>query len=342
MKVLMLVDMEGASGITTDRLSWTRCHSDDWERFGRDRITADVAAAVRGVLAGGAEAVTVVDTHDTGDSLRPENLPPGAKVVGIHELLADGGASDHGLLFMVGLHAKARPSPSDPETAILPHTVHAPIEDLRYGHRSIGEIGMFAGYFGFLGLPLGLVTGDRAACDEARDLAATVEVAPVKDRLADGSEIALGDQEATALIAERAEAAVRRVAGKAPVVFPQPLRLEVTFRRPEMTAFELPSFMDRVDDRTLGATAENASQGLMVFYTGFQPGYMPAVQRLQDDDRAWLEGLKARFPSIDWAAPAFVAERERHGLVLSLGLWTADKRREAEAFLERRHTHQEG
>ena len=25
MKVLMLVDMEGASGVTTDRLSWTRC-----------------------------------------------------------------------------------------------------------------------------------------------------------------------------------------------------------------------------------------------------------------------------------------------------------------------------
>ncbi len=313
MKVLMLVDMEGASGVTTDRLSWTRCHSDDWERFGRDRITADVSAAVRGVLAGGAEAVAVVDTHDTGDSLRPENLPRGAKVVGIHELLV-GGAADHDLLLMVGLHAKERPSLFDPGTGILPHTVHAPIEDLRYGGRSIGEIGMFAGYFGFLGLPFGLVTGDRAACDEARDLAATVEVAPVKERFADGSEVALGDKEATVLITERAESAVRRVAEKTPIVFPTPLRLEVTFRRPEMTAFELPSFMDRVDDRTVGALAENASRALFVFYAGFQPAYMPIVQRLQDDDRAWLEGLKTRFPAIDWTSPAFLAERGRHGL----------------------------
>jgi len=53
MKALVLVDMEGSTGITSDRLSCTRVHTDDWERFGRDRITADVAAAVRGALAGG-------------------------------------------------------------------------------------------------------------------------------------------------------------------------------------------------------------------------------------------------------------------------------------------------
>ena len=73
-KALILADLEGASGITNDRLSWTRVHTEDWERFGRDRITADVAAAARGALAGGAEAVTVTDVHDIGDSLRPHTV----------------------------------------------------------------------------------------------------------------------------------------------------------------------------------------------------------------------------------------------------------------------------
>jgi D-aminopeptidase len=94
MKALILVDMEGASGITTDRLSWTRVHTEDWERFGRGRVTADVTAAARGALAGGAEAVTVMDMHDTGDSIRPEKLPAGARLVGLGDsLIPRSGAS---------------------------------------------------------------------------------------------------------------------------------------------------------------------------------------------------------------------------------------------------------
>ena len=122
MKALIVVDMEGASGITTDRLSWTRVHTEDWERFGRDRITADVAATARGALAGGAEAVTVMDMHDTGDSLRPEKLPAGARLVGLGDTLIPFGGIDsqHKILLMVGFHAKAVASLSDPGTAILP------------------------------------------------------------------------------------------------------------------------------------------------------------------------------------------------------------------------------
>ena len=292
MKALILVDMEGASGITTDRLSWTRVHTEDWERFGRDRITADVAATARGALAGGAEAVTVMDMHDTGDSIRPEKLPAGARLVGLGDTLIPFGGIDsqHKILLMVGFHAKAVASLSDPGTAILPHTVHDPIADIRYNGRSLGEIGLFAGSFGALasrdsaGLAWGLLTGDKAACDEARDLSATVEVAAVKERLTDGSERLLDEAESATLIAERAEAAVRKAAEKTPLAFQGPIRLEVAFRRPEMTGFELPPYVDRADDRTVGLWAPDGFMALFLFYY-LQPHYMPVVKRLKEGSR---------------------------------------------------------
>ncbi len=290
MKALILVDLEGASGITNDRLSWTRVHTEDWERYGRDRITADVAAAARGALAGGAEAVTVMDLHDSGDSIRPEKLPAGAKLIGLMDTLVPFGGIDsqHRILLMVGFHAKAVASPTDPGLAILPHTIHSPIADMRYGGRSVGEIGLYAACFGALGHgpgtmgpSLGLVTGDEAACDEARDLSPAVEVAPVKRRLADGAERLLDDREAATLIFERAEVAVRKAGEKAPLLFPEPLRLEVSFRQPELTGFELPPHVDRVDDRTVGLWAPDAFMALFLFYY-LQPLYMPIAQRLKE------------------------------------------------------------
>ncbi len=284
MKAIIIADMEGISGISTDRISWVNCHQGDWEPLGRDRMTADVAAVAQAALAGGAEAVTIFDFHHTADSIRAEALPAGARLQGTFEYLVPFGGLDrqHSILLLVGAHAKAAPSPDDPGSAIFPHTVHSPVADLRYGGRSVGEIGMVAGFFGTLGVPLGLCTGDKAACDEARGLCPAVEVAQVKERRVDGSEHLMEVGEATRLIGTRAEAAVRKASEKTPVTFPTPLRLELTLRRPEMTDFELPPYMDRVDDRTVGSWVLSPFHALLVYYEGFQPYYMPAVKRLEE------------------------------------------------------------
>lgn len=273
----MVVDMEGVSEITTPRVSWVWNGTEDWERFGRDRVTADVVAAGRGALAGGAERVTVVEFHNQRNSVRPEALPEGVDLVRMDDYLVPLGGirRDHGLLFMVGFHAKAG------TPGILAHTVHDPVEDIRLNGVSVGEIGFFAASFGVLGLGLALVTGDRAACEEASALARTVETAAVKERLADGSETALPLEEAVALIEARAAAAVRRSDEAGVVDLGRPVRLEVRLRRPEMTSFELPPYLERVDDRTLAAWAPDAYQAVSLYYSGLQPLYVPCVERLR-------------------------------------------------------------
>jgi len=148
----------------------------------------------------------------------------------------------------------------------------------------VGEIGLFAAAFGTLGLRFALVTGDRGACDEVLALAPGVEVAAVKERLTDGTETFLPLAEAGELIARRARVAAGRWGDFVPLTFGQPVRLEVRLARPEMTEFEVPPYMERVDDRTVAAWAPSAHSAVSLYYDGFQPLYMPCVNRLQEQE----------------------------------------------------------
>jgi D-aminopeptidase len=80
MRVALSADMEGVSQL------------DDWRavvafdpaywREGRAQYEAEVAAAARGLLAGGADEVVVFDNHASGNpvNVRPESLPAGARL----------------------------------------------------------------------------------------------------------------------------------------------------------------------------------------------------------------------------------------------------------------------
>jgi D-amino peptidase len=330
MRVLMIVDMEGASGITTPRRSWVFNGTEDWERFGRDRITADVAAASRGALAGGAEGVSIIDFHNQRNSIRAESLPGGAVIARFDDYPVPLGGINrsHELLFLVGFHAKAN------APGILAHTINDPIDDVRVNGRSVGEIGMFAGSCGTLGLRAVLVTGDRTACDEARSLSPGIVVAAVKERLADGTETTLPDEETAALISTRAQEAVREGQAVDPLDLGRPVRLEVALRRPELTDFALPPYFERVDERTLGAWTPDTYYAVTLVYA-LGPLYMTCYERLMEDDQRWWAGLKARYPSQVWESPELASAREQHGLTHWMGYWTGDRRRAMEQLLDR-------
>jgi D-aminopeptidase len=69
MRVVLSADMEGISQISSLREILATC-PEYWDA-GRAKLTADVAAAAEGLLAGGADEVVVLDNHASGN---PENL----------------------------------------------------------------------------------------------------------------------------------------------------------------------------------------------------------------------------------------------------------------------------
>jgi len=130
MRVALSADMEGVSQL------------DDWRavlafdpaywREGRAQMEAEVAAAARGLLSGGAQEVVVLDNHASGNpvNVRPESLPPGARVEkwNVFDLPERGIDAQ----LQVGYHSRAALD------AFFPHT-YAPELVLEVDGEPIGE-----------------------------------------------------------------------------------------------------------------------------------------------------------------------------------------------------------
>ena len=130
MRVALSADMEGVSQLDDWRavLAFDRAY---W-REGRAQMEAEVAAAARGLLTGGADEVVVFDNHASGNpiNVRPESLPVGARLETWHMFdLRERGVE---ALLQVGYHSRAELD------AFFPHT-YAPELVLRVDGEPISE-----------------------------------------------------------------------------------------------------------------------------------------------------------------------------------------------------------
>ncbi|MGI5167944.1 M55 family metallopeptidase [Spirillospora sp. CA-253888] len=183
MKVFVSVDMEGVSGLTDPEEM--RAGGRGYER-GCELMTGDANAAVRAAFDAGAAEVVVTDAHGGGRNLRADLIDPRCALVrGPYKpmRMAEGLDGTFDVALYVGYHARA----GVPD-GVLNHTwMGREIYDVRLNGETAGEIRLMAAYAATLGVPVGLVAGDAAACAEAREVldgVATVAVKQGRDRYA--------------------------------------------------------------------------------------------------------------------------------------------------------------
>lgn len=216
MRVLILGDMEGVSGI----VHWDQIAAGaSMYQEGRRLYTEELNAAVRGAFAGGATRVVVVDAHGAGaagnmggpafNSLIPELMDERCEFVTHH-----GWANYLGLLeegcdaaFFVGIHARG-----GTKDGVLSHTVASNHwYNMYVNGTAVGEIGIMAALCGHYGVPMVLVTGDEAACVEARELLGPdVRTVSVKKGLSRFSALQIPPVRARRMIEEGAAEALGR------------------------------------------------------------------------------------------------------------------------------------
>lgn len=176
MKVFVSVDMEGVSGLTDPEEM--RAGGRGYER-GCELMTGDANAAVRAAFDAGAESVVVTDAHGGGRNLRADLIDERCTLVrGPYKpmRMGEGLDSTFDVALYVGYHARA-----GAERGVLNHTwMGREIQNLYLNGEIAGEIRLMAGYAGSLGVPIGLVAGDEAACAEARDVLGAVPTVAVK------------------------------------------------------------------------------------------------------------------------------------------------------------------
>ncbi|MCC6547685.1 M55 family metallopeptidase [Candidatus Sumerlaeota bacterium] len=175
MRVLIMADMEGVSGIVHwDQVS----RGEAMYQEGRRLYTEEINAAVRGAKNAGAKEIVVVDGHGAGaaatmggpafNSLIPDLLDEDCEFVTHHgwgnylEMFEQGCDA----CFFVGIH-----SMGGTPNGVLSHTISSQHwYNITINDRVVGEIGIVAALAGSFGVPMVYVTGDDKACDEAKAL----------------------------------------------------------------------------------------------------------------------------------------------------------------------------
>ncbi len=163
LKIYIVTDLEGASGVY--KFSQTR-EPGPLNEQAKEYLMGDIAAVVRGLREGGATEILVLDGHGS-QAFLPHLMEPGAKYItglprpghplwGLDESFAG--------LVIVGQHAMM----GVPD-GVLCHTQSSRTEN-RYWYNGVesGEIAQVAAIAGYYGVPPIMVSGDEAACREAR------------------------------------------------------------------------------------------------------------------------------------------------------------------------------
>ena len=260
MKVYMLCDMEGVSGLYTKEHAWW------WEEGarqyiyaeeGRRLLTEDINSAATAALAAGVSELVVCDTHHGGGNVLWDELLSDPRVTYERpqslRLMPSLDETCRGLI-LLGHHAKA-----GTQDAFLDHSFSGSWFDFQINGMSIGEIGMETCYAGHWNVPLIMVQGDRACCTEAESQFPGVVTAVVKRGLGFGRAAGPAPVVARALTAEKVAEAIARLSDG--VFQPYRASLPITVRILTQTTEEAERIASRpwarrLDGRTVEATIE--------------------------------------------------------------------------------------
>jgi D-amino peptidase len=255
-KVYLSADMEGITGMVDAQD--VQPPGRDYEH-GRVMMTEDVNAAVRGAFDAGATDVVVNDAHGPMRNILHDQLDPRARLIkggGKRMGMLEGLDSGFDAALCVGYHSRAGAS------GVLSHSFMGhEIEDMWLDDRPVGEIGMVHATAAALGVPVLMLTGDDAACDEAQKWDGSVQTVTVKNARHRFAAELVPVREARDLI----ESAARDVIGacdgqrREPVRVPDPVTLAVRWQSASVAAHlqAIPGVRAR-DSRTVETTGQLA------------------------------------------------------------------------------------
>jgi len=245
-KVFMITDMEGVSGIFDSDVQCIPYKSPRWEESHK-LLTGEVNAAVDGLLAGGATDVVVWDGHDSSQSLSVLDIHPKARLLTGTPVSPTGELDpSYSAMIFIGQHAMA-----GARNGILSHSYSSlGIQNIWVNGKPTGEIGgrvMLAGYFG---IPVIMLSGDTAACEELYNYVPQAECAEVKSGVSRTAGYMLSHPAACALIREKAQRAMERLGEFQPFRTNGPMEIKVEFTTRGEQAIHPREGVERVNERT--------------------------------------------------------------------------------------------
>lgn len=257
MRVHIMTDLEGVAGVVG--FGPQAYASGKYYEQAKRLLTAEVNAAVAGLVAEGITEILISDGHGAGGICFEDLQPPARLLHGRPRPPRSAGdplVGKYDLTMMVGQHAMAGIA-----RANLNHTQNSQaIDHYKLNGRPIGEIAQFALFQGGLDIPMIFLSGDKAACNEAEELIPGVTTVSVKEGVGRNAAISLTAPEARKRIQEGVREAIRKQRAQplAPVKWEGPYVLEKRFFHTDAAdAASGQIGAERVDSQTVRFRAEN-------------------------------------------------------------------------------------
>lgn len=214
-RIYVHTDMEGMAGLgdghlITDRASenFRRCAALFWQ---------EVNAVARGLFDGGASEVLVLDSHGVRN-LDPSRMDPRIRFESNADRIWWGSLDETwDATCFVGAHAMA-----GTQGGFWEHTQCNEWYRYSVNGRETGELGQWGAVAGEFGVPMILVTGDAAACREARAFFDPVVTVPTKTAQSRMIAACLPFDEALARAEQGAREAMQLIGKARPFVIPRP------------------------------------------------------------------------------------------------------------------------
>lgn len=161
-RIYIVTDLEGASGVY--KFAQTREAGNPLGETAKEYLMGDIAAVVRGLRAGGATDIVVLDGHGS-QAFVPHLMERGARYITGLPRPGPLTGLDGSFAGLVQLGAHAMMGTPD---GVLCHTQSSRSEN-RYWYNGVesGELAQCAAIAGYYDIPTILVTGDEATCREA-------------------------------------------------------------------------------------------------------------------------------------------------------------------------------
>src|SRR5690348_4085965 len=221
-RIFIVTDMEGVGGVNNadeQLLPGQRRYEES-----RRLLTGEVNAAVAGAFEAGASQVVIWDGHDSSRSLSIDEIHPRAQLIQGRDTPADYYLAEKlydGIMF-IGQHAMAQA-----KGGVLAHSQSFSVQNIFLNGKPVGETGQTAAIAGYFDIPVIMLSGDQAACDEMLALQPKAETVAVKRLLGKDSTLSLSHAEAKAQIQAAARRAVARIHEFAPWKIAGPVEMKV-------------------------------------------------------------------------------------------------------------------
>lgn len=258
-KVFISVDMEGIWGVVAGPQT-----SSDSPEYGPARkwMAEDVNAVIAGLIEAGAGEIVVNDSHGSMRNIIADQLDPRASLVsGSPKPLSmmQGIDGTFAACVFVGYHARAGTA-----AATLDHTISGgTIRAIRINGQELPELGINGAIAGYFKVPVIMLSGDTATCEQAKSILGPGIVAvPVKEAAGRYAARLFPMDEARRALKEGAREALAKMSGIVPFRLNPPCKFDIEFNTSGQA--EMPLLVPgvkRTGARAVGFSADDFLEG---------------------------------------------------------------------------------